>query len=287
MKIIKLEQLTVFNQESVELSCAIGFFDGLHLGHQKIINSLTEKTKALITFEQNNNYLSSVELKAQLLKDLGFEYLVILTDNVNIMKASKEEFIAFLKKNNIKVIACGLDFRFGYQRKGNITDLEEFSLNVVDDQKINGQRISSTLIKELLINEDIRIVSKYLGRYYQIEGQVVEGFKLGRTIGFPTINIDYQGYFLPKAGVYQVRCTVDNQCFDGMANLGFNPTVSSTLNKKLEIHLFDFNQEIYGKTVKVEFLNFIREEKKFNTLEALKEAIDNDKKNIIKNLKSS
>jgi len=280
MKIIKLNQLEIFNQQDIPLSCAIGFFDGVHLGHQEIINNLKEKPMALITFEQTNNYLTSAELKNQLLKPFGFEYLIILANNSKIMESSKEEFIEFLNRNKIKSLVCGHDFRFGFQRLGSIKDLTQFNLKVLDDQKNNNQRISSTLIKEFLKDGHVDIIPDYLGRYYQIEGPVMEGLKLGRTIGFPTINIDYQGYFLPMSGVYQVKCKINNQSYNGMANLGFNPTVGNNQKQKLEIHLFDFNQDVYGETVKIEFLKFIREEKKFNSLDELKKAIEKDKTKI-------
>lgn len=259
-------------------SCTIGNFDGVHLGHRKLI----EQTKIpgyrtmVITFENLNkqNYsLTNRQQKINYLEKLDIDYLIIIPFDV-IKNVFYNEFIKALKSMKVKFITCGEDFRFGFQREGDIIDLKNnFKVTVFEDVLYDRQKVSTSLIKEYLIAGDLDNASNLLEKQYKIIGKVVEGNKIGRKLGFPTANIDYEGYLLPKNGVYLTNVKYKGQRYIAMTNIGFNPTINEQKQKRLEVHILDFNEEIYGEYLEITFVKYLREEKKYSSKDELVESL--------------
>ena len=277
MKTIYINSLDeVFNNE--KMSIMLGNFDGFHRGHNSLLEELMKfKTfHALLTFyphplsllkDTNFKILDTVKDKEEYLAT-KLDYLIVLKTSKTLLNESKVRFINFLKNNNCQNIVCGNDFTFGKNREGTIKDLDCFNLKVVPDFTLYNKRVSSTLIRSNLLDGNIRKVTHLLGRYYEIEGIVSKGNQLGRTIGFRTANIEENEYLFPKRGVYFGYAIIDNKKYYGMINVGINPTFN--LSKlRIEINIFDFNQDIYNKTIRVGFIKHIRDEVKFNSKEEL------------------
>ena len=254
-------------------SCAIGNFDGLHVGHRDLI----EKAKSnniktlVITFEKLNksNIITSTKQKEKLISQMGVDYLVIFPFRV-IKLVFFNEFINILKKLRVKYITCGADFRFGFKREGDIIDLrKKFKLTVVDDYIVNRTRVSTSIIKEFIADGLIEEANNLLKAPYTICGKVVHGNKIGRKLGYPTANIEYQDYLLPKNGVYLTITTIKDIKYLSMTNIGFNPTINEQSKPRLEVHILDFNEEIYDEEIEVSFIKYLREERKFNNKEEL------------------
>lgn len=259
-------------------SCAIGNFDGVHLGHRQLI----EKAKVagykllVITFENinKNKYLTTTKQKIEYLEQLGVDYLVILPFRV-IRLVFFNEFINILKKLGVKYITCGADFRFGFKREGDIYDLKKkFKLTIFDDVMVNQTRISTSLIKDLLADGYLDKANELLEKPYKITGIVVEGNKIGRKLGYPTANIEYNEYLLPKNGVYFTIIKYKDTKYLAMANIGYNPTLNAQENKRLEVHIIDFNEEIYGEELEISFIKYLREERKYNSREDLIKSLE-------------
>ena len=271
-------------------SCVIGNFDGVHLGHKHLIEEAkkTGYKTSIITFEnlsKNNGYLSDLDQKAKFLEELEVDYLIIFPFRV-VKLTFFNEFIKILKTLKVKYITCGEDFRFGYKREGDIIDLKKhFKINIVNYLEVDRIKISSSLIKELLIDGDIVLANKFLGREYSIIGEVVHGNKIGKNLGYPTANINYNGYLLPKNGVYLTKVKHNNKTYVGMANIGYNPTLNAQLEKRFEVHIVDFNEMIYGDEIEVSFVKFLRDEKKFSSKEELISSLE-ETINICKNYQS-
>lgn len=273
------------------LCAAIGNFDGVHLGHKLLIEqSKKHKYKsAVVTFYPHPstvlknipNYplLTPIEHKKLIIDNLNVDYLIVIEFDYKLSRMSVEDFMSFLISLNIKSIVCGYDFSFGYMGMGSIRDLER-NFEVFEIQKyiIDGIRVSSTYIRELLESGDVKRASKLLGRNYSIKGKVIHGNELGRTIGFPTANIEYLNYFLPKNGVYFVNILIKGKSYYGMCNIGNNPTFNYSENKRLEVNIFDFDEIIYSEVVEVYFIERIRGEKKLNSKEELKSQLAMDEK---------
>ena len=254
-------------------SCAIGNFDGLHVGHRDLIEkSKIQGIKSLvISFEglSKTNYLTTTKQKIELIEKLGVDYLIILPFRV-IKLVFFNEFIQILKKLKVKYITCGADFRFGFKREGDIIDLKKkFKLNVVEDYIVNRTRVSTSMIKEFIADGLIEEANKLLSTSYTICGKVVHGNKIGRKLGYPTANIDYNDYMLPKNGVYLTIAKIKDNKYISMTNIGFNPTINEQSNPRLEVHILDFNEEIYDEEIEVSFIKYLRSEKKFNSKEEL------------------
>ena len=273
------------NNDLKDSCVALGFFDGMHLGHQKLVEKVIEVAnkknlkKALLTFDQHpKSYLANVSFKelmslddkAMFLEEYGFDYLFVLKFDFELASMRALDFInEFIVKTNIKHIICGFDFHFGKNGEGNFETLiqnekNDYEVSVIKKQKYNHHKISSSYLKEALTNGDVELVEKLLGRYYCVGGKVVHGLKNGRKIGFPTVNIDANNYFLPKNGVYGVIIVIDGKRYLGMANLGYNPTFNVLTKISLEVNIFDFDQDVYGKNVTVFFIKKIRYEKRFD-----------------------
>ena len=290
----------------------IGTFDGVHLGHKKILNQLLQKKqetgfetfvftfdphprKVLFPEQTDLKLITETEEKINLLNQSGIDHVLLYPFNKNFSEISPEDYISnlLIEKLKAKFIIVGYDHRFGKNREGNLELLlsftEKYNYEVIEisAEDINSINISSTQIRKAIEAGDIIKANQFLGYDFFVTGKVTEGKKLGRTIGFPTANIvlGSADKIIPKQGVYAVVATIKNGTFNGMLNLGINPTVSSNNQLKMEVHLFDFNEEIYNETIKIEFKERIRDEKKFADLSQLKEQLKLDKEKIIEVLK--
>ena len=279
---------------------ALGSFDGLHLGHLSLINKVNELAKKdngksmVFTFKNHPRNLlkrddkvkliMSNEEKIKILEEKKVDILIFKDFDNDIMKMSPEDFIKWLCENyNIKGIVVGFNFRFGYKNIGDICLLDKlqekynYKLYVIEPYIFNGEIISSTRIRNELLNGNVGESFKMLSRPYMLKGMVVHGKKLGRTIGFPTANIDvYDNKIIPAKGVYYTNVEVEGKIFKGITSIGNNPTVKGT-KLTIETYILDFNYYIYDKEINLFFIEKIRNEKKFNSLEELKEQLNKDK----------
>jgi len=278
-------------------------FDGVHIGHKKILERITQNTEngkyesLVLTFfphprmvlqeKSEIKLLNTINEKTKLLEATGIENLVVHPFNESFSRLTAEEFVhtILVDKFQIQKIIIGHDHRFGRNRTANIDDLIAFGIEYgfeveqISAQEIQDVSVSSTKIRKALNEGNMTLANEYLGYDYFLNGTVVKGKQLGRTIGFPTANIhikeDYK--LIPKIGVYVVRAVVNEETVFGMMNIGFNPTVNGE-KQTIEVHLFDFDKDIYDQNIEVSLLHYIREEQKFSSVDALKEQLNNDKK---------
>ncbi len=261
---------------------ALGNFDGVHKGHQKVLEELVKQKgeNLVITFkfpDFTNNILTANEKIKEIEKVIKDKADILVIDlRGENSKINKLDFMNFLKKLSIKNIYIGKDFKFAYKASGNINDLKKiFNVYIIDYIMNDLKKISSSIIRDNLMLGNIEQVNKDLNKNYYIHGEVIYGNQIGRTINFPTINIKPEK-LLPKKGVYRTKVYIDDEVYDGITNVGIKPTIGKS-SMVVETHIFkDFKEEFYGKYVKVEFLNFIRSETKFNSIEELKEQISKD-----------
>ena len=285
------------NQKYSPSFLTIGNYDGIHLGHQAILKKLISESKSnnilssVMTFEPHPREFFSPKLapkriislreKLEYFDELKIDQVFIVNFNDEFSRKSYLDFIEILKKNiQAKKIIIGNDFRFGKQREGNIDKLIDSSVDVYVMNKIEykGERVSSTIIRDSLAAGDLKRAAMLLGRSYSISGKVVHGDKRGREIGFPTANIHMFHNRPPLKGVFAVKL---NNMY-GVANLGVRPTIAGFSKLNLEVHLFNFSKNIYGKHAHVTFLKKIRDEKKFENIDALKKQIQIDIDNVKK-----
>jgi riboflavin kinase/FMN adenylyltransferase len=289
----------------------IGTFDGVHIGHKKIINQLTSISSKnnlisiLLSFFphpkmvlQNDNELkliNTIQEKEGLLNSLNLDYLIIKEFTKEFSRLSALEFVRdiLVNKLNAKHIIIGYDHHFGRNRTANIEQLKEFGelydfkVTEILAQDIDDIAISSTKIRKALINGEITLANKFLGYNFFFSGNVVHGTNIGKTISFPTANIKIDAPYklVPKNGVYIVKTTIDNQITFGMMNIGYNPTFNGK-QKSIEIHFINFNKNIYDKTLTIEMILRIRNEIKFNTVDDLKKQLEQDKLSTLNYIKS-
>jgi len=296
MKIYSNINLDKKHQNSV---IAIGNFDGLHLGHQKVINEAKKKAKknklpfGIMTFEPvpvmffnsniKNHRINSLKQKKSQLKKLDLDFLIIIRFNKKFSNLSAEKFIIKIINNKTKCrfLYVSKNFKFGHQRKGNIQILKkyeklfDFKSIITKPYKKNKKIISSTIIRKKIASGKIIEANKLLNREWEIEGKVVKGKKRGRKIGFPTCNIKLNDYIIPRLGVYAVKINGLNFSKKGIANIGYRPTFNGK-NLLLETNIFGINKNLYNKDIGISFRKFIRREKKFKDLEHLKKQIKID-----------
>ena len=288
----------------------LGTFDGIHKGHRTIISKLTSESKKhdlksiiLTFFPHPRNILSSKKIKSistidekiQIFSELDLDELIIQNFNKSFSEMGAEEFIKLLVNNlNLKKIIVGYNHRFGKNRAADINVLRDFSIKydfeVVEIKafEVEKIKISSTKIRNAINDGNIDVCNNYLGYNFNINGTVVKGKSIGKSIGFPTanINITEEYKIIPKNGVYLVRCFFEKNKFYGMMNIGYNPTFGSN-EKTIEVNIFDFNRDLYNKRIRIEFLKFIRHEIKFNTAEELQNQLIKDRENCIKHINST
>ena len=278
------------------ITASIGGFDGVHLGHQKIIkNIVNEASKkntksAIVTFNplpkiffaKKNFEILSMHKKICILEKFDLDYLIILRFNKNLISMSSKEFIEeiLIKKLNIKSLTAGDDFKFGNNQSGTVSDLLEysknghFSMNIEDKHSIGNVRISSSQIREAIITNDFDKAAKMLGRPYSVSGKIIHGEKRGREIGFPTANIKLEPNIL-LSGVYAVSTIISGSKYNAVANIGYKPTFSGK-QYLFEANIFNFSGDLYGERLEFNIISKIRETKKFNNVNELKEHIDKD-----------
>jgi riboflavin kinase/FMN adenylyltransferase len=278
----------------------LGIFDGLHLGHQKIIRRVIEKanhlggTSCVVTFDPHPrevlspeaapDLLTATEKKSQLIEKLGVEALCLIRFTPEFANIEARAFVRdfLIKTLRIKAIVVGYDWRFGKDRKGDVHLLREmnegngYDVEQVDRIEVDGQPVSSTLIRGLVLEGNLRRAAKYLGRRYSITGTIVAGSRMGREIGFPTANIEPHHEAVPPNGIYAVWVDIGDTRKPGTLNIGYRPTVSTEKKKTVEVHIMDFYHDIYDQEIEVTFVEKLREEKKFPSIGALAEQIKKD-----------
>ena len=275
-----------------DLVLCLGFFDGVHLGHQKLIKKSKKEGYKLgiLTFNQSpayvlgnktvDNCITSISDKADLFEELGVDYLFLMDFTKETLKATKDEFInKVLLQINPYQLCCGQDYHFGARAEGDAEYLKRFfNVKIFDFENINNQKISSRNIISLIKQGEMEKVTEMLGRPYRINGTVAVGFKNGSKIDYPTANLDLEyEYVYPKTGVYVGYGYVFGEKYKAIINVGTHPTISPLNKPLIEVHLLDFEGNLYGKNIFAEFIQYIREEKKFDSLDELKVQLGKDK----------
>lgn len=283
---------------------ALGTFDGVHLGHQEIINQLLkianeENLKPIIvTFfphpshvlspEHPLKLINSIEERVKLLKESGIESIYVQEFTKDFSNQSAKEFVEniLIKDLNMKTLIVGHDHKFGRNKEGdyaflkNLGTEKEFKVIQIKPFYYQGYLISSSLIRNLILEGDFDKANHFLGKPFCLFGKVVQGNQLGRKIGFNTANIilDYYNKIIPRLGVYVVKTYINQQKYWGMMNIGFRPTVDGK-TQTIEVHLFNLNEDLYYQKLKIKVLHWLREEQKFESVEILKEQLEKDKEN--------
>lgn len=288
MQVINLDLNSIVDVKE-KLSLCIGFFDGVHLGHLSLINKAFElKDKVgVMSFEsapnlnkKRNGQIMSLKQKIKKFESLNIDYLFLLKVDQNLLNLSPLEFIqCILKKINIEALICGEDFRFGKDRKGDIKLLKKY-FNVISIPLLthNGVKVSSTIIKEYILNGQIKSANELLSESFVIEGIIKKGYQKGRELGFKTININFDTniYVVPKHGVYLVKVGIFNKMYYGIANVGCHPSLNKLDVPIIEVNLFDFKQDVNEIEADCYFIDFVRPEHKFATVDELKKQVLGD-----------
>ncbi len=311
MQHLKLFALKLFHsindfRSTKKTILTLGTFDGVHIGHKKILEKITQNTQdgkyesLVLTFfphprmvlqeKSEIKLLNTIAEKTNLLEKTGIENLVIHPFNESFSRLTAEEFVSsiLVDQFHIQKIIIGHDHRFGRNRTADINDLiafgEQYGFEVeqISAQEIKDVSVSSTKIRKALTEGDMNLANEYLDYEYFLTGTVVKGKQLGRTIGFPTANLKIEEEYklIPKNGVYIVKSTINEKVVYGMMNIGLNPTVGGQ-SQSIEIHFLDFNQDIYDLEIAVSLLQYIREEQKFGSVTLLKEQLEDDKKTTL------
>jgi riboflavin kinase/FMN adenylyltransferase len=308
---LKIVQNTSNFSDKEKTYVTIGTFDGVHFGHQKIIEKLIDEAKkankksVVLTFfphprmvlqkDVTLELINTIEERATLLEKTGLDYLIIHPFSKEFSRMTALEFVRDILINqlNISKLIIGYDHHFGKNREGNITQLTEYShlydfkVEEIPAQDIDDVSVSSTKIRRALASGNLKTANNYLGYNFMLNGNVVNGKKLGGTIGYPTANIDIKENYklIPKTGVYIVKSAIDEKIVFGMMNIGNRPTVNGN-HQTIEVHFFDFNQDLYHQNLTIELIYFLRDEEKFYSVEVLVQQIKKDEetaRNYIKN----
>lgn len=292
--------------KTVGTAVTLGTFDGVHIGHQKILNQVNQTAEkhhlesVLLSFfphprmvlqkDDTIKLLNTIDERIETLKSLGIEEVIVKEFTQNFANLSAEDYVKNILVNelNSKHIVIGYDHHFGKNRSANINDLKKFGskynfeVEEISAQDIKDVTVSSTKIRNALDAGNIAIANSYLGYNYFITGEVIKGKGIGRTIDFPTANIYIKEHYklIPNDGVYVVKSKIENSEVYGMMNIGTNPTVNGK-KRSIEVHFFNFRKDIYNYKLKIEFLNRLRSEQKFENLEALRSQLQNDKTNAL------
>ncbi|WP_224752373.1 bifunctional riboflavin kinase/FAD synthetase [Metabacillus arenae] len=304
MKTIELSHPHQFsNTTCPESVMALGYFDGVHRGHQKVIKTAVKLANeknmlsAVMTFHPHPSIvlrkqgkqvdlITPIEEKIQLIEDMGVDLLYLVHFTEEFASLLPQEFVdSYLINLNVKHVVAGFDFSYGKMGKGTMESLpfhsrEKFTQTIVTKLTEHDRKISSTLIRKVISSGDVTYAWELLGRPHFLYGEVIHGDKRGRTIGFPTANIETNDqYLLPPTGVYAVRVMIDGEKYDGVCNVGYKPTFHKSKQEKpsVEVHIFDFNDQIYEKNIKLSWYKRIRSEQKFNTVDELIQQIKRDK----------
>ena len=296
----EITDITTFTTQQPTV-LTIGTFDGVHLGHQKIVERVVTNARqegllaTVFTFfphprmvvqhDKGLKLIHTLEEKKQLLQQLGVDLLVVQPFNEAFAQLTAEEFVStiLVQHLNVKKVIIGYDHRFGRNRTANIDDMRlfgekyGFAVEEISVQEVDEVSVSSTKIREALNKGDVTTAEHYLGTPYSLTGRVVHGLKLGRTLGYPTANIqvteDYK--LIPKDGVYAVYSYIGSRKVYGMMSIGKNPTIEGK-GASIEVYFFDFNGDLYDQKLTIEFVQYLREEQKFATIDLLKKQLQDD-----------
>ena len=300
-QLITVQSISKYDEEH-PVAITIGTFDGVHIGHRKILEKVINRAKnsnlksAVLTFfphprmvlqkDANIKLLNTIDEKKYILEKMGLDILVIHPFTKEFSRLSATEFVRDLLVNKLKSknIIIGYDHRFGRNRNANITDLIafgnalDFSVEEIPAQEIDEVSVSSTKIRKALEDGEIETANAYLGYEYMLTGTVRKGKGIGRQLNFPTANVHISESYklIPKNGVYIVKSSLAGKIVHGMMNIGYNPTVNGR-EKTIEINFFDFEGDLYDKKIQVLLLNRLRDERKFESLDALKAQLSKDK----------
>jgi riboflavin kinase/FMN adenylyltransferase len=287
----------------------LGTFDGVHIGHKKILERVIQHTdhekyeSLVLTFfphprmvlqeHSDIKLLNTIDEKIDLLEKIGLENLVIHPFDETFSRLTAEEFVKTILVDQFHIykIIIGHDHRFGRNRTANIDDLiafgkqYNFEVEQISVQEINAISVSSTKIRRALLEGNMTLANEYLGYDYFLSGIIIKGKQLGRTINFPTANLKIEENYklIPQNGVYIIKSIIDQKTVFGMMNIGFNPTVDGQ-DQSIEIHYFDFNTDLYNRKISVSIVHRIRSEQKFQSLDLLKEQLEKDKKTALQYL---
>lgn len=286
-------------------AATIGCFDGVHRGHKYLIEQVRIAAQkrglksAFITFpvhprvvmqsDYQPELLSCLPQKTELISKLNADYCILLPFTKELSQLTAREFMQYLRDTyQVKVLVIGYDHRFGHNRSEGFIDYchygHELGIEVIQAHALieDGVSISSSLIRELIEEGNIHEANHYLGYHYYIDGTIVDGYKVGRKLGFPTANLipSCQGKLIPAEGVYAVYAYVGNKRYQAMLNIGHRPTLNNGDNVSIETHIIDFNADIYNEKLRVEFIQQIRKEKKFSSLEELTKQLETDRENV-------
>lgn len=299
MKQITIRDYLQLYRNEHQLAACIGYFDGLHRGHQilieeaKMLAAEKELETALITFDPDPwtvihnkthvKHLTPIKEKVRIAESLGIDYLITIEFTKDLSKLSPVDFIEkILVPLNVKTLICGADYKFGYRGKGTIEDLKKyghyyFDTHVVALDRVNEQKIGTTAITQAILNGNIEQANHLLGRPYTISGFVIGGQHRGREIGFPTANMDVvDEYVIPKQGVYAGYVEVKGKIYQSVMNIGHNPTFNTTEHLSIETYILDFDEVIYGEIIKQSFIKHLRDELKFDSIDELVEQMHQD-----------
>lgn len=287
----------------------VGTFDGVHAGHRVLMQKVLDKAKerearsVIVTFDphpreiinpgdQGIKLLTTLQERCEILEDLGIDMMVVIPFDRDFSLMSSEEFVEDIiyKKIGVSEFVIGYDHHFGRNREGTIETIERlgkelgFDAYVVSKQEVGDRTVSSTAIRRALSEEgNVQLAAELLKRYYMLNGTVIHGDKRGKKIGYPTANIkpEHPRKIIPRSGVYTVKVRVDDKWYGGMMNIGIRPTFENG-EQTLEVNIFDFDEEIYGKTVQVRFIKRIRNEKKFDGIDELVAQLDRDREESLR-----
>lgn len=295
MRIVNVKLGEIRKQKNPVVAC-IGYFDGMHKGHQALVNATLEKAKelgvesGLITFdpdpwvtlrnEKDVKHITPLQQRINIAVELGIKNIFILNFTKEMAALSPLDFIKVLDSCNIKALICGFDYHYGQFGKGDIESLKrdaDFEVVVVDAVNDNEGKISSTRITNLIEEGEVHKAEELLGYAYRVEGYVVHGNAKGRTIGYPTANVSVSSEYLePKGGVYACFALIDGKKYKAMVNIGHNPTFNYTETMSLEAYILDFSGDLYDKRLKISFKYYLRPEKKFKYIGNLKMQLEQD-----------
>jgi riboflavin kinase / FMN adenylyltransferase len=295
MKTLTINTTTTAITSDPVVAC-IGYFDGFHIGHQTLFNKTIalahqhNAKSAIITFDpdpwvilkglHNVQHLTTLEDRQALAKAKGFDYWIALQFDETMAAQDPMDFIDLLVRNNLIHLVCGYDFRFGHRGKGSaetLTSQSKLPTSVLEEFEYQDAKVSTTRIIAAIKDGNLGLASVLLGQPYAIKGTVVHGKRIGTQIGFPTANLKVDPeYVIPKMGVYAGLVTVDGRDYGAMISIGYNPTVKDDDAVSIEAHLFDFNANLYGKTLTYRFVAYLRPEMKYTGLELLIEQLKRD-----------
>ena len=290
----------------------IGTFDGVHLGHQKILKQLTDTSRksklksVLLTFfphprmvlqpDISMRLIQTIQEREKALENTGLDYLVIHPFSIAFSRLSADDYVKqiLVEQLNVRKVVVGYDHRFGRNRTASLedmyhyADIYDFEVLEIDAKKIDSTAVSSTKIRNAIDHGNIELANTYLGQPFTLEGVVVHGEKRGRELSYPTANIDLQSQhkIVPKQGVYLVKSKLKDRVVFGMMNIGTKPTFDTTM-PSIEVHFLDWNGDLYGQVVQVELIKWVREERKFKTVKELQAQIQTDEKNCRSSIPTS